>query len=195
MDGLSKMLVNEPKYRLKQIQKAWFDLAVSSYEEITTLPTELREKLKDFPWLSVKLHTILKSKIDSTEKALLELSDGELIETVLMGRESLKENKETDKWPVGERHTICISSQVGCAMNCVFCATGKSGFKRNLTVEEIVDQYRFWQRRLSGVISTDPELAQGGAERSLSEAEKRDSSPPHRRFGMTNPNIVVMGQG
>ena len=94
MNTLAELLTNEPKYRLKQIQKAWFDLSLNSYEEITTLPVELREKLKNLPWLSVKLHTILKSKIDGTEKALLELSDGELIETVLMVRESLKENKE-----------------------------------------------------------------------------------------------------
>ncbi|OGH71368.1 MAG: hypothetical protein A2921_02255 [Candidatus Magasanikbacteria bacterium RIFCSPLOWO2_01_FULL_43_20b] len=161
MNTLAELLTNEPKYRLKQIQKAWFDLSLNSYEEITTLPVELREKLKNLPWLSVKLHTILKSKIDGTEKALLELSDGELIETVLMVRESLKENKEASKWPVEERHTICISSQVGCAMNCFFCATGKAGFKRNLTTEEIVDQYRFWQRRLTGHISNIVVMGQG----------------------------------
>ncbi len=141
---LNQILANQPKYRLKQIEKAWFDLSISNYEEITTLPISLRGELKDFPWLSVKLHSIYKSKIDSTEKALLELNDGQLIETVLLGRENLKDNEETE-----ERHTICISSQVGCAMNCEFCATGKFGFKRNLTAEEIIDQYRFWQKQVA----------------------------------------------
>lgn len=171
MNNLSEILADESKYRLKQIQKAWFDLAVNNYEEITTLPVELREKLKKISWLSVKLRTVLKSKTDSTEKALLELSDGELIETVLMGRESLsaqggsvfggKENRGASEWPIEERHTVCVSSQAGCAMNCVFCATGKSGFKRNLTTEEIVDQFRFWQRRLNGRISNIVVMGQG----------------------------------
>lgn len=156
MEKLAKILENQPKYRLKQIHKAWFDLALNNYEEITTLPVELRDKLKNIPWLSVKLHTLLKSKVDNTEKALLELSDGKLIETVLMGRENLKENSEA-----GDRYTICISSQVGCAMNCIFCATGAFGFKRNLTTEEIVDQYRFWQQRLKQNISNIVVMGQG----------------------------------
>ena len=69
----------------------------------------------------------------------MELSDGEMVETVLMGRVSKKEFSEDES-----RFTICISSQVGCPMNCSFCATGCSGFKRNLSKEEIVDQVRFW---------------------------------------------------
>ncbi len=139
---LEKILIDQPKYRLKQIFKAWFDTNLNSYQEITTLPVGLREQMKNIPWLSLELHSIHKSKIDGTEKALLQLADGNFIETVLMGRENLKEDGEA-----GDRYTICISSQVGCPMRCVFCATGKAGFKRNLTTEEIVDQYRFWQRR------------------------------------------------
>lgn len=156
MNNLEEILLNEPKYRLKQIEKAWFDLTLNDYQEITTLPAELRNKLKNIPWLSVKPHSIFKSKIDNTEKALLELNDGKFIETVLMGRENLKEDSEA-----GDRYTICISSQVGCAMNCVFCATGRAGFKRNLTVEEIVDQYRFWQRHLKQNISNIVVMGQG----------------------------------
>jgi len=140
---LETILKNEPKYRLAQIEKAWFDLNLNGYDEITTLPLELRNKLKELPWLSVDLEIVQTSKVDSTIKALLRLNDGNLIETVLLGRENTKLTREAE-----ERFTICISSQVGCPMGCVCCATGKRGFKRNLTAEEIVDQFRFWQKYL-----------------------------------------------
>lgn len=143
MSDLFQILATEKKFRQDQVFRAWFDVNTDSYEKITTLPANLREKLKDKLWLSVKLHTLQKSKMDDTQKVLLKLEDGQLVEAVLMGRKSLKTDGGLD------RHTICISSQVGCGMKCSFCATGKAGFSRNLTVEEIVDQYRFWSRYLN----------------------------------------------
>jgi len=136
---LFELLQNQPKFRLDQIYRAWFTPGVSSYFDITTLPKDLREKLKDEPWLTVKEKMMQVSKIDGTRKALLELSDGACVETVLMGRENKKLTRAAD-----ERYTICISTQVGCPMGCTFCATGKMGFGRNLTTQEIVDQVRFW---------------------------------------------------
>jgi len=159
MNSLTEILSGQPAYRLKQIYQAWFDVKINNYEEITTLSKEMREKLKEVSWLVVKLNTMQESKLDDTKKALLELADGETVETVLMGRVDKKENSEREK-----RYTICISSQVGCAMGCKFCATGKFGFKRNLTVEEIVDQVRFWQRYLAptgGTISNVVLMGQG----------------------------------
>jgi len=114
---------------------------MQSYDEITTLPKDLREKLQNIPWLSVLLETIQESKIDETKKALLKLDDGEIIETVLMKRSSKKIDDEDES-----RYTVCISTQVGCPMGCAFCSTGAMGFKRNLTAQEIIDQVRFWQR-------------------------------------------------
>lgn len=137
---LAQILQSEPTYRLKQIYRAWFDPKIKNYRDITTLSGDLREKLKDEPWLAVKLKLMRESATDGTKKALLELSDGHTIETVLMARESKKLN---DQAP---RHTICISTQVGCPMNCAFCATGKMGFTRNLTEREIIDEVRFWMR-------------------------------------------------
>jgi len=139
MSELEEIFKEQPKYRRKQIAAAWFDAKIKGYSDITTLPKELREKLESLPWMSVKLKIMQDSKIDQTWRALLELSDGEMVETVLMGRVSKKEFSEDES-----RFTICISSQVGCPMNCSFCATGCSGFKRNLSKEEIVDQVRFW---------------------------------------------------
>ncbi len=136
----------QPAYRLKQVQKAWFDLNINNYDQISTLPKDLREQLKNIPWLTVKLKIILESKLDDTCKALLELADGNTIETILMGREGKKQNTEPKK---EKRYTICLSTQVGCPMKCRFCATGQMGFKRNLENQEIVDQYRFWQKYLA----------------------------------------------
>jgi len=140
MKELLEILKDEPSFRQKQVYKAWFDLGIQSYESITTLSKPLREKLKVLEWMSVKLFTLQKSKKDGTVKALLELKDKNKIETVLMSRTDKIENKI--------RYTVCISTQVGCPMKCLFCATGKLGLKRNLEFEELVDQVRFWQKYL-----------------------------------------------
>lgn len=172
---LQEILVGQPSFRLKQIHSAWFDPNVNGYSEITTLSKDMREKLKNFPWLCLKLKIIQESKLDDTKKALLELEDGELIETVLMGREG--------------RYTVCISSQVGCAMACKFCATGKFGFKRNLSTEEIVDQVRFWIRYLCHC-EEERRLPALGGKQSLTNAEKNSFNAPPRIT-----NVVLMGQG
>ncbi len=142
---LKEILKGEKNFRTKQVQTAWFDPSVKGYNEISTLPVDLREKLKDMPWMSVQTHTLLKSTEDNTRKALLKLADGQYIETVIMGRSSLKKDA-TDTTP--DRYTICVSSQAGCPMQCTFCATGRQGFKRNLSAQEIVDQYRYAQAML-----------------------------------------------
>lgn len=145
---LEKILADTPKFRLNQIETAWFNVDINNYGEITTLPADLKEKLKDIPWLSFSLHTDLKSNLDNTRKVLFKLFDGNYIEAVIMGRKNLKADaQESD----AARYTICISSQAGCPMKCAFCATGKSGFKRNLSAEEIIDQYRFCQRELAKI--------------------------------------------
>ncbi len=140
MIGWNDIALLEPKYRREQIYRAWFDVEIKDIADISTLPKDLREKFKSLPWMPVVLEKMFESRQDDTKKALLRLSDGEMIETVLMGRKSKKISKLAEK-----RYTICVSSQVGCPMKCAFCATGQAGFKRNLTMEEIVGQYRFWR--------------------------------------------------
>lgn len=122
-----------PAYRIDQMQSGLFDVSVQSWDDITSLPTDLRNWLKEnIPFASLTCVTLLQSEDGLTKKALLETVDGEKIETVLMKN--------------SRGHcSVCVSSQVGCAMNCTFCATGKMGLTRNLTSDEIVDQYRFWQ--------------------------------------------------
>lgn len=117
----------EKKYKAKQIAKWIYNKGVTDFAQMSDLSKELRQKLSEVAYIG-KLNLIRKqtSKIDQTEKFLFELSDGERIETVLMREKN--------------RVTVCISTQVGCVLNCIFCATGKGGFERNLSVGEIVDQ-------------------------------------------------------
>lgn len=120
-----------PSFRLVQVRQAFFDRQISEWKEVTVLPSAMRTTAGQIPWFSFIASEVFTSQKKDTYKALLELSDSKKIETVLMA------NKRGN-W------TICVSSQVGCAMACAFCATGKMGLMRNLTHDEIVDQYRFW---------------------------------------------------
>lgn len=127
---------NQPKFRLEQIKKAIFEEGVSSFSEISTLSKDLREALeKEMKILSFEVQKVLVSKDRKSMKALLELSDGNLIEAVLIS-------------PIDGAWSACVSCQVGCAIGCKFCATGKMGLKRNLTAEEITDQILFWHQYL-----------------------------------------------
>jgi 23S rRNA (adenine2503-C2)-methyltransferase len=120
-----------PSFRLKQIRTAWFDPSIKDWNEISTLPKDLRADFSTrFPWSSLKVSQLQHSA--TAYKALFELHDGKKIESVLM-------INSKGNW------TGCISSQVGCAMACDFCATGTMGFIRDLSIDEIIDQVRFWR--------------------------------------------------
>ena len=118
----------ESPYRLKQILPRLWQRPVARWAEATELPAPLRAALDEaFPLLRLTLRTHQVSR-DGTEKFLWSLADGEAIESVLI--------------PEGKRRTLCISSQAGCALGCVFCATGRMGFRRNLSAGEIAAQVR-----------------------------------------------------
>lgn len=132
------LLAPLPKYRQEQVWKGMFSSSFKGWGDIATLPVELRERLmQEVPWMSLTEKHVLSSSRGDTFKALLATTDQKMIETVLM-------RNSRGFW------SICVSSQVGCAMACTFCATGKMGFTRNLTVDEIIDQYRFWMYFLAG---------------------------------------------
>jgi len=133
LEELKKFLKdnNEPEFRFKQIYQAKFFGLAENFGEITSLSKGLREKLNEkFSFSSLRVNTLKESNNKKVYKVLFSLKDNELIESVLMLED--------------ERRTVCISSQVGCLMGCLFCATGDLGFKRNLKVEEIFDQVLFW---------------------------------------------------
>jgi len=125
----------EPAFRAKQIWTGLYKNCWQSPDEFTNLPKGLREKLAEEVRFDVLTPTL---KLDSTDgqtrKTLFKLIDGRLIEAVLMRYD--------------RRRTLCISSQVGCAMGCTFCATGQMGFTRNLSSGEIVAQVMYYARLL-----------------------------------------------
>ena len=119
--------LGEKKFRGRQIFDWIYNQNIDDIILMTDLPKLFREKLKNFPIHPLKLLSNNSSNSKKTRKFLFQLANGEKIESVLM--------KE------GNRTTICLSTQVGCAVDCKFCATAKMGFKKNLTVGEIVDQF------------------------------------------------------
>ena len=133
LSKLETILKNESKYRLAQVKKALFYHLIENWDEATVLAKTMREKLRENCDLEIHAENLI-SKDDRTIKAAITLSDGLKIETVLMRYEG--------------RNTVCVSSQVGCPMACAFCATGKGGFKRNLTQWEIVEQVLYFSRLL-----------------------------------------------
>lgn len=125
--------LNLPPFRYRQIVKNYYSGRYLNFDQMTDLSLELRQKLSEtLSLLSVSEETVVGD--ESTQKALLKLIDGQKIESVFMDYED---------WL-----TACVSSQVGCPLACSFCATGKMGFKRNLTAEEIVDQILYWNQKI-----------------------------------------------
>jgi 23S rRNA (adenine2503-C2)-methyltransferase len=117
-----------PGYRAGQIFRRLWQAPIENWSEATELPLTLRTELESsFPLPRLTADVIQQSS-DGTRKYLWRLRDGEAIESVLI--------------PSGTRRTLCISSQAGCALGCTFCATGRMGFRRNLTVFEIAGQIR-----------------------------------------------------
>lgn len=153
---------DQPAYRADQIWQWLFAQRVAGFDAMQTLPARFRTELAEqFALFSARVvqHHVAK---DRTEKLLLELPDGERIECVLM--------REPD------RRTVCISTQVGCAMGCVFCASGLLGLKRNLSTGEILEQ----------VLRLD---------RLLVPAAKPTGGSPWETTHERITNVVVMGIG
>jgi 23S rRNA (adenine2503-C2)-methyltransferase len=117
-----------PTYRLRQLLPRLWQRPLAMWDLASDLPAELRERLdRQWPLPRLQLATE-QASADCTRKYLWRLEDGEFVESVLI--------------PSGGRRTLCISSQAGCALGCVFCATGRMGFRRNLTPFEIAGQAR-----------------------------------------------------
>lgn len=115
-----------PAYRGRQVRQWLFKRLASSFEEMTNLSKDLRERLDRCSRVDVLERITTQVSMDGTEKSLFRLFDGPGIESVLI--------------PERDHFTLCISSQAGCAMGCRFCVTGQGGLKRSLTAAEIVDQ-------------------------------------------------------
>jgi len=138
-DGATFALAHGLKnYRLEQLYRAAAKEFIDDLADVTTLPKELRATLagEGFAFDSVEPVVIQKSSDKQTTKGLFALADGAEVEAVLMEH-------------FGERNTVCISSQAGCAFACTFCSTGQAGFTRQLEATEIFDQARYFARLLA----------------------------------------------
>ncbi len=131
-----------PPYRADQILQWVYEKQAGSFDEMTNLPASLREQLARQFELNAVRAVATRHATDTTEKFLFQLRDHSLIETVLIPATPGLTTQS-------DRHTVCVSTQVGCAYGCKFCASGLEGVKRNLTAAEIVDQV--WHvQKLSG---------------------------------------------
>jgi len=138
-----------PAYRARQIHSWIYSKYATSFEEMTDLSAEIRSKLNSVATVSLLELAHLEVSKDGTRKYLFKLPDGKVVESVLMSfqdRPSL---------------SACVSSQVGCAVGCTFCATGYLGFTRNLTSQEIVDQVMSIQRESGKRVANVVFMGQG----------------------------------
>ncbi|HET6276660.1 MAG TPA: 23S rRNA (adenine(2503)-C(2))-methyltransferase RlmN [Candidatus Cybelea sp.] len=135
-DDFSRNYTLKP-YRLRQLYRAATKELLGGVDDVTTLPKDLRAALVDrgITFSAIEPIAVQHSSDEQTTKALFRLHDGKEVEAVLMEH-------------YGDRTTVCISSQAGCAFACAFCSTGQGGFNRNLSAGEIFDQARYFARSL-----------------------------------------------
>lgn len=174
----------EPAYRARQVARWVFEGDARSIDEMTDLPAEARAELAlQVDLAEPKAATISRSN-DGTAKHLWTLADGEVVESVLI--------------PSGSRLTLCISSQAGCAMGCTFCATGWTGFGRQLSAGEIVAQFRA-SRRWAAEHDYPPisNIVYMGMGEPLANAEALDTSLTilNRGYGVGARKITVSTVG
>lgn len=125
----------ESPSRALELKKYIHQRGETDFSKMTQLGKSLREKLSQIACITLPEVVLRKKAADGTFKWLLRFDAGNAIETVFI--------------PDGERGTLCVSSQVGCALNCSFCATGKEGFNRNLSASEIISQLWLAVRELA----------------------------------------------
>lgn len=181
----------EPGYRARQVADAIWG-QTESVDDIRTIPAPLRGELEAaFRFDSVGDTEIRLADGGLTEKVLHRLSDGALVESVLMHYPARGGQRE--------RHTLCISSQAGCAVGCPFCATGELGFTRDLETAEIVDQVRHAARRLDADgkrLTTVVFMGMGEPLLNLDRVlEAVDALNDRRRFGLGARHITVSTSG
>ena len=182
----------EPAYRARQVGDAIWRGDATATDDIRTLPAALREALEaDFRFDTVADTELRLSDGGLTQKGLHRLADGALIESVLMHYPARAGQRE--------RHTLCISSQAGCAVGCPFCATGELGYGRDLETAEIVDQVRHAARRLAADGKRLTNVVFMGMGEPLLNLDRVlaavDALNDSRRFGLGARHITVSTSG
>jgi len=183
-----------PGYRVYQLLKWLYVQRATSWEAMTDLPKKLREQLgQQFTLTSLEL-VRKQGAPDTTEKFLWKLTDGALIESVLIPANPALYGDASD------RHTLCVSTQVGCAYGCKFCASGLDGWKRNLQVEEIVEQVLAVERVSSSEFRV-PSSEMGALDSATNTEIQPGTRNPEPGTQSPRPgarlinNLVIMGMG
>ena len=158
----------QPVYRVAQLLEWLYARRAASWDEMTNLPKSLRDLLRQ--QYSLHTHELVQKQgsADTTQKFLWKLADGSMVESVLIPANPALYGEASD------RHTLCVSTQVGCAYGCKFCASGLDGWKRNLNASEIIEQ----------VFSV---------ERWHAQQPKTDATP--KTGARLVDNLVIMGMG
>jgi 23S rRNA (adenine2503-C2)-methyltransferase len=182
----------QPGYRARQLADHLWQASAICSEELRTLPSTLRTDLeREFRFDTLVETDVRPADAGLTEKALHRLDDGRLVESVLMRYPARGQRR----W----RATACISSQAGCAVGCPFCATGELGFMRDLTTAEVVDQARFWRRRLAVEGRRLTNVVFMGMGEPLLNAERvieaAEALADPRRFGLGARHITISTSG
>ena len=179
-----------PEWRVDQLLQWLYQRRVTTWDEMTNLPKAMRERLSTEFSLSCLTLSLKQGASDATQKFLWRLVDGALIESVLIPANPALYGDASD------RHTLCVSTQVGCAYGCKFCASGLEGWKRNLRPEEIVEQIlateRWHAEQSSKLKVQSSKLAEGEGSTPKVEAETSGSAAAPER--LIN-NLVIMGMG
>jgi 23S rRNA (adenine2503-C2)-methyltransferase len=155
----------EKPFRADQVMQWIYRRGLDNFDGMTNVAKDLRERMK--VWFTIDTPELVteQTSTDGTRKWVLRLEGGNAVETVYI--------------PEADRGTLCISSQVGCAMDCSFCSTGKQGFNRNMTTAEIIAQVWFAAKALGGDFQTD----------------WKGADAPKDQPGRVISNIVFMGMG
>ena len=190
----------QPAYRVPQLLEWIYIHRVTDWDVMTNLPRALRDQLRNhFSLDSLDLVRTQGSR-DATQKFLWRLSDHSLIESVLIPANPALYGEPSD------RHTLCVSTQVGCAYGCKFCASGLEGLKRNRLVEEIVDQVLGVEREESKVQSPKYKVGKSVDYRASSDTPDKDHHAARSTLQVPSPrhstldtrhvsNLVIMGMG
>jgi 23S rRNA (adenine2503-C2)-methyltransferase len=179
----------EPAYRVTQLLQWLYARRAAHWDEMTNLPKSLRQRLAEAYALSWPGLARRQGARDTTQKFLWSLADGALIETVLIPASPSLYGEPSD------RHTLCVSTQVGCAYGCKFCASGLDGWKRNLAVEEIVNQVLAVERLEPQQAGTPRGGVQSAQRADPANPEQPKTEATQSGGGRLINNLVIMGMG
>jgi 23S rRNA (adenine2503-C2)-methyltransferase len=186
---------NQPAYRVDQLLQWVHARRATSWATLSNLPKALRERLAEAYVLEPLELFQKQGSHDTTQKFLWRLSDGAFIESVLIPANPALYGEASD------RHTLCVSTQVGCAYGCKFCASGLDGWKRNLSIAEIIDQvyaverWHLWPMQESEVRMQNEQASAGTDGEATGGRRTRSSSTPADAAPRLINNLVIMGMG